>query len=105
MIGILLDGSAPYGDRLDCAKYLGEYFDDDAERALFHVACDSAEDEDLVEDCGEALASIWLKRGSVNHELLSRLPGRVQLIAQAVLDSQKSSVVGGPTTGAIEEEA
>lgn len=39
MIGILLDGSVAYGDRL--------------ESALFHIACDLAEDEDLVEDCGE----------------------------------------------------
>ncbi len=87
MIGILLDGSVAYGDRLDCANLRGEYIDDDVESALFHIACDLAEDEDLVEDCGEALASIRLKRGRVNHELLSRLPRRVQLMAQAVLDS------------------
>ncbi|CAN7188602.1 hypothetical protein LJR168_000456 [Pseudoxanthomonas sp. LjRoot168] len=87
MIGILLDGSAAYGDRLDCANHLGEYIDDDVESALCHIACNLAEDEDLVEDCGEALASVRLKRGRVSHELLSRLPRRVQLMAQAVLDS------------------
>jgi len=55
--------------------------------AVFHVACDVAEGEDLVDDCGEALASIWSKRGRVDHELLSRLPRREQLMAQAVLDA------------------
>lgn len=90
MIGILLNKLSEYGDRLDCAKYLGDYVEEDAESALLHVACDEAEDEDLVDDCSEALARMWTKRGRVNHEYLSKLPSRARQVAQAVLDSQRS---------------
>lgn len=90
MIGILLNKSSEYGDRLDCAKYLGDYVEEDAESALLVVACNAAENEDLVEDCSEALARMWIKRGRVNHEYLSKLPTRARQVAQAVLDSQES---------------
>ena len=90
MIGILLNKSSEYGDRLDCAKYLGDYVEEDAESALLVVACNAGENEDLVEDCSEALARMWIKRGSVNHEYLSELPTRARQVAQAVLDSQES---------------
>lgn len=90
MIGILLNKSSKYGDRLDCAKYLGDYVEEDAESALLVVACNAAENEDFVEDCSEALARMWIKRGRVNHEYLSKLPTRARQVAQAVLDSQES---------------
>ena len=52
---------------------LGEFDDPAAEAALVAVASDTAADEDLIDTCGEALASIWLRRGAVDEKIKMKL--------------------------------
>lgn len=73
LIDILLDSTAPYGDRHDAAMDLVAFDRPDVIAALLTVACAPTEDEALLDACGESLGEIWARSGSVPHEQLARL--------------------------------
>lgn len=63
LISVLLDFSAPSGDRHDAAMDLGEFEGTEAEAALLQVMLDPAEDPDVADAAGESLSSIWARSG------------------------------------------
>jgi hypothetical protein len=57
--------AAEFGDRGDAILELGEMSPEFSEAALLEIARDRDEDEDLVEDAGDALGSMWVKLGQI----------------------------------------
>ncbi len=58
LISVLLDQSAPYGDRSDAAMDLCEFDLPEAVAALRQVVADPTEDPDLRETCQESLQDL-----------------------------------------------
>lgn len=73
LIQVLLDEKAEFGDRHDAAMDLGAFDTEGAEEALARLACDEVADEDLADACGESLAEIWCRKGSITQAILVRL--------------------------------
>jgi hypothetical protein len=86
LIEILLDPSARADERDDAAIDLSGYDDESVESALALVACDLSVPEIVRASCGESLAEIWIRRGSVNHRLLQELSGASKMEALACLE-------------------
>lgn len=70
LISVLLDASAPFGDRHDAAMDLGEYDAPEAEAALLQVASDLSSDPDIADAAGESLSSIWMRLSKSNPDLV-----------------------------------
>ena len=85
LISLLLDRTAEFGDRDDAAMDLGTFDQLEVVSALATVAADPTEDDDLVARCGESLAQIWAKRGSVNEGMFERLRSTAQVEIRAYL--------------------
>jgi hypothetical protein len=62
---ILLDKDAEYGDRSDALTALSELNPEFLESDLLNMARDRSEDEELVEDAGDALGLMWVKFGQI----------------------------------------
>jgi hypothetical protein len=62
---ILLNKAAEYGDRSDALMQLSELNPEFLESDLLNMARDWSEDEDLVEDAGDALGLMWVKLGQI----------------------------------------
>lgn len=60
LIAVLLDTSAPCGDRHDAAMDLSAFDEPQALAALEQILADPSEDRDLVETCQE---SVWERKG------------------------------------------
>ena len=58
LISVLLNQSAPLGDRNDAAADLGQYDEPEAEAALLQIALDQSIDADIADAAGESLWSI-----------------------------------------------
>ncbi len=63
LIAVLLDVSAPFGDRDDAAMDLAAFGEPAAEAALLKIVLDPSEDEDLADSAGESLREIWTRAG------------------------------------------
>lgn len=85
LIRVLLDEAAGYGDRHDAAMDLGAFDGEAVEGALAQVACDSSADEGLADACGESLAEMWCRKGSVTKAVLIELTPASLRIALATL--------------------
>ncbi|MGW4898138.1 hypothetical protein ACWEQL_38740 [Kitasatospora sp. NPDC004240] len=86
LLGIVLDESAPEGDRYDAIMALEDFPDLKVRLALASIAHEEDEPDDtLVEMCAETPAFLWVKLGYVDAEIHERLVplGRAQ--ADAVL--------------------
>jgi hypothetical protein len=83
LIALLLDKDAPFSARDDAGIDLGSYDDESAFSALFMIACDTSEDEVLVETCGASIAQIWKRSGGLDSKLMTamRLPARREVLA------------------------
>ena len=73
LIQVLLDERAEYGDRHDAAMDLGAFDSAEIEEALARIACDGLADDDLADACGESLAEVWCRNGSITQVVLIRL--------------------------------
>jgi hypothetical protein len=69
LISVLLDPSAPFGDRHDAAMDLGCVVAAEAEAALLQVALNLTEDPDIADAAGESLRSIWSRTGKWDAKL------------------------------------
>jgi hypothetical protein len=62
LISVLLDRTAPVGDRHDAAMDLGTFDEAAVLVALIEVASDAQEDELILDGCGESIAEIWARQ-------------------------------------------
>ncbi len=73
LVEILLDKNASVAERDDAAMYLGEYDDDRALAALIKICVDKSEDEFIFANCGQSVASIWVKRNKFNKKIYDEM--------------------------------
>ncbi|KRF32214.1 hypothetical protein ASG93_04915 [Paenibacillus sp. Soil787] len=63
-------------ERDDAAINLGNFEGDEVIQALFTIAMDELFRSEMTKgSCGESLASIWIRTGKIDFELLSQLEG------------------------------
>ena len=86
LIGVLLDRTNCFEDRVEAATDLGEYDDPIALEALARVAVDGREDESILEHCGESIAEIWNRRRIYDPELSASLAPRARAELELILD-------------------
>lgn len=75
LIEILLNPSITAAERDDAAMALSKFNDTLVINALFKIAVDSSVDTTVRASCGESLATIWLNKGDVDLDKLSKLEG------------------------------
>lgn len=76
LIAVLLDSTAREDERDDAAMDLADFDGYDVVEALYTVAADQSLQSEMIKgSCGESLASIWIRTGTIDFELLSRLEG------------------------------
>lgn len=76
LIAVLLNSNAREDERDDAAIDLAAFDDNDVIEALFAAATDQELQSEMIKgSCGESLASIWIRKRTVDFELLSRLEG------------------------------
>ncbi|KJS56478.1 hypothetical protein [Streptomyces rubellomurinus] len=88
MIGILrgTPDDVQWHERYDAASDLEEFPSDAVVAALAEFACDPTQpDETFVALCAESIAGIWVHRGAVDHDLLSRLTPWARREAEATV--------------------
>jgi hypothetical protein len=73
LITILLDTNVDWAERDDAAIYLISYDEPEAEQALFSVASNPDEEDDIAERCGECVAEIWCRNDTLNFDKLRKL--------------------------------
>ena len=86
----LLDTSLNWDVRDDYAVYLIEYDDPEVEEALFQVASNPTEEDDIAESCGEVLAEIWCRKGTLKIDALRKLKPAALIEAMAIIQARKS---------------
>lgn len=69
----LLDRSLGWAIRDDYATYMIDYDEPEVEDALFRVASDPTEDDDVAESCGESVAEIWCRKGTLKIDAIRQL--------------------------------
>ena len=66
LISVLVNPSAPLGDRHDAALDLGVFDAPEAEMALLQIVLNQSEDDEIADAAGKSLSSIWLRNGRHN---------------------------------------
>jgi hypothetical protein len=94
-ISTLLDGTAEFGDRDDAALALALSDEPDAERALLVVASDKGADMDLSDRCGESLARIWCRHGTVDGNTIEQLNAVARRVALATIQALSPTLSEG----------
>jgi len=89
LISVLLDRSAPLGDRDDAALGLGYHDEPEAEAALLPVAADPQTDDVLLDTCGYALAQIWCRKGRLDPETVRKLQPAARTTAVLYIEQVK----------------
>ena len=79
LISVLLDRSAPAGDRDDAAMDLYEYDEPEVEEALLSVVLDHADEEIVIESAGESLYQIWQRKGKHDASLVTSMHPSAQI--------------------------
>ena len=93
LVELLRDTHAEYGDRDDAAMELGAFDNPEVEEALAAVAADPQSDSELADPCGESLAQIWIRKGTVNPGIWERLQPAARDVAEALLKSQRPDLL------------
>lgn len=88
-IAALLDPSLGWDVRDDYAAYLIEYDEPEAEDALFRVASDPTEADDIAGSCGEAVAEIWCRKGTLKVDSLRRLKPAALVEALGIIKARR----------------
>jgi hypothetical protein len=73
LIDVLLDQSAPLGDRDDAAMDLHVYDEPEVEEALLSVVLNHTEEEMLADSAGESLGEIWRRKGKYDLNLVAKM--------------------------------
>jgi hypothetical protein len=68
----LLDRSLGWAIRDDYAVFMIDYDEPEVD-ALFRVASDPTEDDDMAESCGESVAEIWCRKGTLKIDCIRQL--------------------------------
>lgn len=89
LIGVLLDSSAREDERDDAAMDLGRYDDDKALAALAGVASNFAENETVLDSCGESTGKILVKKQKYDKNLLDSLAPIAKNAAQSFIKEVK----------------
>jgi hypothetical protein len=69
----LLDRSRSWSIRDDYAVFMTDYDEPEVEVALFRVASDPTEEDDMAESCGESVAEIWCRKGTLKIDAIRQL--------------------------------
>jgi hypothetical protein len=88
-IAALLDPRLGWDVRDDYATYLIEYDEPEAEEALYLVASNPDESDDIAESCGEAVAEIWCRKGMLKIDALRKLKRAALVEAVGVIGALK----------------
>jgi hypothetical protein len=73
LISVLLNRSAPGGDRDDAAMDLEYYDEPEVEEALLSVVLDHADEEIVIDSAGESLYQLWERKGKHNAALVASM--------------------------------
>ena len=73
LIAVLLDRNVDWAERDDAATYLISYDESEAEEALFSVASDHTEKDDIAESCAECVSEIWCRKDTLDIDKLRQL--------------------------------
>lgn len=85
----LLDQRLGWDVRDDYAIYLIEFDEPEVEEALFRVASNPDESDDLAESCGEAVAEIWCRKGALKVDALRKLKRAALVEAVGIIGARK----------------
>lgn len=88
-IDVLLDSTAPYGDRYDAAMELEKFDDPKALEALQTIAADHDEDDILTAMCGESIGYIWARQNNFSEEIYARLTPSAKMEIRDVIEIQR----------------
>jgi hypothetical protein len=78
LIEILLDPTSSDSEKDDAVINLGNNFEDEETIDFLIKVSNSMEFDGMIAaSCGESLGEIWLRKGRINFEKLSRLKGNV----------------------------
>ena len=89
LIDILLDKNVDWAERDDAATYLIDYDEPEVEEALFSVASDINEDDDIAESCGECIAEIWCRNDLLSIDKIKKLKPAALQEAVGIIDARK----------------
>lgn len=97
LILVLLNASAPLGDRHDAAMELAAFDAPEVEAALLRVVLNLSEDEEIADAARESLWSIWDRSGQSKANLaeIFHPAARKFFFARATLNIIARSVGGG----------
>ena len=73
LVEILLDKTASIAERDDAAIDLRGYNDDRALLALIKIVTDEHEEQFIFDNCGESIATIWVKRDYFDTNLYKKM--------------------------------
>ena len=85
----VLDHRLGWGVRDDYAAYLIEYDEPEAEEALYLVASNPDESDDIAESCGEAVAEIWCRKGTLKVDALRKLRRAALVEAVGIISARR----------------
>lgn len=72
LIAVLLDSTAREDERDDAAMDLADFDGNDVVQTLYTVATDQSLQSEMIKgSCGESLASIWIRTGTIDFEMLN----------------------------------
>jgi hypothetical protein len=90
LIEILLDPTSSDSEKDDAVINLGNNFEDEETINLLIKVSNSMEfNEMIAASCGESLGQIWLRKGRINFEKLSRLKGSALNEALSLIKAQR----------------
>ena len=85
LVAILLDRTAPDGDRGDAAMDLGSYDEPIVVAALEAVVVDPAEEEHVLDDAGLSIAEIWSRHGRMKEGVFRAMQPAARRVAEEFL--------------------
>jgi hypothetical protein len=89
LIAILFDNEAREDERHDAAMDIGDFDDHRALNALMKIAANPAENEIILDACGESLAQIWVKRNFFDIKAYNQLQPQAQHVAKAYIKTNR----------------
>ena len=90
IVALLRDTDASIAERDDAAMDLGQFDSEKAERALFEIAINDSEDEELLASCGESLAEMWTRQAHFDRIKVNQLAAAAKSEAISYLEAKSS---------------
>jgi hypothetical protein len=89
LVKLLLDRQATVSERDDAAMDLADFGGEDVTAALAEVASDPDEDSTVAASCGESLAEIWIRSGSMDRRILDRMTRPARSEAVSLIEARR----------------